>query len=206
MTSPAVFDRIHGRNAFSGLRTLLQNPELSYREIGKKLGLTKQPIAQLAKQMGLDVARRMHRQLTALPQVVDKDYPANVAAVIRKLKQAEVTAGPYIVAQPCRKNLFWKSLTKVLVNGRLCAIKVRSRRKYKANGRYYARFDMGRDRGAKALLLAIIGDPMKLYVVPRSHLRSISAIYIPGDGKKYHPRLAKGLPEIGRGMRTPGII
>ena len=46
MTSPAVFDRIHGRNAFSDLRTLLKNPELSYRDIGKELGLTKQRIAQ----------------------------------------------------------------------------------------------------------------------------------------------------------------
>ena len=76
------------------------------------------------------------------------------------------------------------------MNGRLCAIQVRPRRKYKSNGRYYARFDIGRDNGAEALLLAIIGDPMKLYVVPRSHLRNVSAIYIPGDGK-YHPETGK---------------
>ena len=31
---------------------------------------------------------------------------------------------------------------------------------------------------------------MKLYVIPRSHLRKVSSIYIPGDGK-YHPETGK---------------
>ena len=65
MTSPAVFDRIHGRNAFSGLRTLLKNPELSYRDIGKKLGLTKQRISQLAQADG-------HRWCRTYVQAIDR--------------------------------------------------------------------------------------------------------------------------------------
>ena len=130
------------------------------------------------------------KRLTALPKVVDKEYPANVAAVIRKIKQTGIPVQPYLVAQPSQKNQLRKSQTKVFVNGRLCAIQVRPRRKYRPDGRYYARFDIGRDSGAEALLLAIIGDPMKLYVVPRSHLRNVSSIYIPGDGR-YHPETGK---------------
>ena len=104
MTSPAVFDRIHGRNAFSGLRTLLKNPELSYRDIGKKLGLTKQRISQLAQQMGIDAAERISKRLT-VPKVVDKDYPANVSAVIRKLKQIGIPVRPYLVdATPSKQS------------------------------------------------------------------------------------------------------
>src|SRR5687767_4466468 len=99
MISPADFDQQHGKNSFSCLRTLLKNSELSYRDIGKKLGLTKQRIAQLAKQMGLAGAKRISKRLTALPAVVDKNYPATVAAVIRKLKQRGVPVRPYLVAQ-----------------------------------------------------------------------------------------------------------
>jgi hypothetical protein len=112
--------------------------------------------------------------------------------VIRKVKRRGVPVRPYLdlVTQPPQNNRLRKSQTKVLANGRLCAIQVRPRRKYRPDVRYYARFDIGRDSGAEALLLAITGDPMKLYVVPRSHLRNVSAIYIPGDGK-YHPETGK---------------
>lgn len=73
----------------------------------------------------------------------------------------------------------------VLVNGSLCAIQVRPARKYRPNGRYYARFDIGPGIGAKALVFAIKGRITKLYVVPRSHLRNVSAVYVPANGK-YH--------------------
>ncbi len=87
MISPADFDQQHGKNSFSRLRTPLKNPELSYRDIGTKLGLTKQQIAQLAKQMGLEAAKRIPKRLIAFREVVDKDYPVQVAAVIRKINR-----------------------------------------------------------------------------------------------------------------------
>jgi Winged helix-turn-helix DNA-binding len=61
--------------ALALLRTLLKNPELSYRDIGKTLGLTKQRISQLANQMGIDAAERIRKRLI-VPKVVDKGYPA----------------------------------------------------------------------------------------------------------------------------------
>src|SRR5688572_13989720 len=87
MISPADFDQQHGKNSFSCLRTPLKNPELSYRDIGTKLGLTKQQIAQLAKQMAREAAKRIPKRLIAFREVVDKDYPVQVAAVIRKINR-----------------------------------------------------------------------------------------------------------------------
>ena len=73
----------------------------------------------------------------------------------------------------------------ILVNGMLCTIQVRPAFRFRPNQREYARLDVGRDiRKAKAALFAIRrGRTMKLYVIPLTHLRNISAVYIPANGK-----------------------
>ncbi len=73
----------------------------------------------------------------------------------------------------------------ILVNGALCTIQVRPAFKFRPNGREYARLDVGRDiRRAHVALLAIRkGRAMKLYVIPLTHLRNISSVYIPANGK-----------------------
>jgi hypothetical protein len=42
MTSPARFDRIHGKGAFLRLCAMLADPAFAYERIAKNLGLTKQ--------------------------------------------------------------------------------------------------------------------------------------------------------------------
>jgi hypothetical protein len=73
----------------------------------------------------------------------------------------------------------------ILVNGVLCTIQVRPTIKFWPNGREYARLDVGRDiRKAKAALFAVLRRrKMKLYLIPTAHLRKVSSIYIPTDGK-----------------------
>jgi hypothetical protein len=73
----------------------------------------------------------------------------------------------------------------ILVNGALCTIQVRPAFKFRPNGREYARLDVGREmrRAQNALFAIRRGRTMKLYVIPTSHLRNVSAVYIPADGK-----------------------
>ena len=73
----------------------------------------------------------------------------------------------------------------ILVNGALCTIQVRPAFKFRPNGREYARLDVGRDmKRAKAALFAVRrGRTLKLYVIPLTHLRNISSVYIPANGK-----------------------
>jgi hypothetical protein len=56
-----VFDRLHGIGAFARLRSMLDDPQLAYQHIAKKFGFTRQYIAQLAKELGVD-GRRRRRQ------------------------------------------------------------------------------------------------------------------------------------------------
>jgi hypothetical protein len=57
--------------------------------------------------------------------------------------------------------------------------------KFRPNGREYARLDVGHElRRAQVALFAIRkGRAMKLYVIPLTHLRTISSVYIPANGK-----------------------
>jgi len=73
----------------------------------------------------------------------------------------------------------------ILVNGVLCAIQVRRMLKFSPYGRKYARLDVGRDirKGKVALFAVRRGRRMKLYVIPTSHLRNVSSVSIPADGK-----------------------
>jgi hypothetical protein len=58
MTSPARFDRHHGKRAFARLRSMLDDPALTYQCIGSQLGFSKQRIAQLARELGVNGRRR----------------------------------------------------------------------------------------------------------------------------------------------------
>jgi hypothetical protein len=192
MTSAAAFDHLHGQNAFADLLTLLKNPELSYTRIGKKFGLTRQRISQLAHEIGIDANERIRvRELNAAPVIIEKGYSPEIAAVITKIKRAGLPVRPYLAQQPgTGTNVLRKSQTKIFVNGRLCAIRIRPLRKYRPDGRYYVRFDTYPKSGADVLILVTKADRMKLHVIPRSDLRNVSSIYIPGDGT-YHPQTGR---------------
>jgi hypothetical protein len=49
-----LFDRRYGKGALSRLCSMLDNPRFAYRHIANKFGLTRQYIAQLANELGIN--------------------------------------------------------------------------------------------------------------------------------------------------------
>ena len=189
MTSPARFDRNHGKGAFVRLRSMLGDPEFAYQEITNKFGLTRQHIAQLANELGINGRQRQReRTLRRGPHIVIKrvEYPAHIRAVINKIRRSGMRVTPYVFpVQPSAPHLARRSQTMVLVNGRLCTIQFRKGRKLRPNGREYVWFDTTvRVKRAEFALWAMRSNrSIKLYVIPLSHLRNVSSVYIPVEGK-----------------------
>ena len=164
---------------------MLDDPQLSFQQIGQKLGLSKQRIFQLAKRFGINGRQRQReRTLRREPYVIEEDYLPPVLDIIDKIKSYGYRVMPYNKLQPSRKTLR-RSQRMVLVNGVLCVIQLRPPRKRRPNGREYARFDVGSStRRAKAAVFAMRrGRNTKIYVVPTADLRKVEFIYIPADGK-----------------------
>ena len=125
MISAAKFDRLHGNGAFARLRSMLDDPALTYETIGQKLGFSKQRISQLAKELGVNVyKRRRQRRLARPPTTIVKNYLPAVAAVIKRIKRRGLQVLPYDARIQSVENLYWRSQTKILVNGILCAVQV----------------------------------------------------------------------------------
>ena len=170
---------------FDRVRSMLDDPQLSFQQIGQKLGLSKQRIFQLAKGLGINGRQRQsERTLRREPYVIEEDYLPPVLDIIDKIKSYGYRVMPYNKLQPSQKTLR-RSQRMVLVNGVLCVIQLRSARKRRPNGREYARFDVGsRTRQAKAAEFAMRkGRNTKVYVVPTADLRNVSYVYIPANGK-----------------------
>ena len=164
---------------------MLDDPQLSFQQIGQKLGLSKQRIFQLAKRFGINGRQRQReRTLRREPYVIEEDYLPPVLDIIDKIKSYGYRVMPYNKLQPSQKTLR-RSQRMVLVNGVLCVIQLRPARKLRPNGREYARFDVGsRTRQAKAAVFAMRkGRNTKVYVVPTADLRNVSYVYIPANGK-----------------------
>lgn len=168
------------------MRSMLDDPWLSYQRIGDKLRLSKQRIAQLADKFGVNVEQRLRdRRLTRPPSIIVEPYPPPIAAVINKIKHSGLQVLPYHIRQLSRENISRRSQRMVFVNGVLCAIQVQPPRKRRPRGRQYVRFDVGPEtRRAKAAVFAMKkGRTRKLYLVPTTVLRNVSYVYIPADGK-----------------------
>jgi hypothetical protein len=188
MTTPARFDHRHGKGAFLRLCSMIAGPAFAYQHIGDKFDLTRQRIACIAAELGVDGKHRRHeRAFRVRPHVIRqfKKYPPIIQAVMDKLRRAGLQVAPYNSPQPSHPNTVRTSRKMILVNGIHCTIQVRPSFKFSPNGREYSRLDVGRDlMRAKAVLFAVRkGRTMKLYVIPTSHLRNISSVYIPSDGK-----------------------
>jgi hypothetical protein len=98
MTSLARFDRRHGKGAFLRLCAMLADPSFAYQQIGDALGLTRQRVYALAKELGVDGKQRRHeRAFRVRPHVIRpfKKYPPATQAVIGKLKRAGLHVAPY---------------------------------------------------------------------------------------------------------------
>jgi hypothetical protein len=78
-----LFDRRYGKEASARLRSMLEDSGFAYQHIANKFGLTRQYIAQLANQLGINGRRRQRsRTLRREPRVIKVDYPPGVRAVI----------------------------------------------------------------------------------------------------------------------------
>ena len=55
---PRLFDRLGKEEALTGIRLLLDDPTLCYQAIARHFGVTRQRIAQIAAEMGVDGRRR----------------------------------------------------------------------------------------------------------------------------------------------------
>jgi hypothetical protein len=188
MPSKDLFDRRYGKGAFNRLRSMLDDPRFTYQHIANKFGLTRQYIALRANEFGINGRQRERVRFSRHePRIIKKfeEYPSDIRAVMNKLRQAGFQVAPYNSPQASTPNLFRTSSKMILVNGVLCTIQVRPALKFRPNGREYARLDVGREmRRAQAALFAIRrGSTMKLYVIPLNHLRNISSVYIPAEGK-----------------------
>lgn len=180
------FDDIHGNGAFDRLRSMLDDPRLAYEHIGRKFGLTRQRIAQIAKELGINARKRQReRTLRREPCIIKQEYPPDIRAVIDKIRRFGIQVSPYNSLQPSRPNCARRSQKMVLVNGLLCAIQIRKGYQKRPNRHEYARFDVTDSiKGAKIALWAIKrGRTIKLYIIPRTHLRHVSYAYIPSEGK-----------------------
>jgi hypothetical protein len=71
------------------------------------------------------------------------------------------------------------------VNGVLCTIQMLMGYKLRPNGREYVRFDVTKaiKRAKIALWATRNGRATKLYVIQLSHLRRVSSVFMPSDGK-----------------------
>src|SRR6266581_4477083 len=98
MTSPARFDRIHGKGAFLRLCSMLGDPEFADQHIANKFGLTRQYIAQLANELGINGRQRERVRLSRRePRIIKKfrQYPSEIRAVMNKLRRAGLQVTPY---------------------------------------------------------------------------------------------------------------
>ena len=112
------FDRTHGKGAFRRLRSMLDDPGFVYQQIGSRFGLTRQCIAQLAKELGINARQRQReRALRREPSVIKKQYALGVQAVIEKIRRSGMRVIPYNSHLSCRPSLIRRSQTMVLVNG-----------------------------------------------------------------------------------------
>ena len=128
MTSPARFDRRHGKGTFLRLRSMLDDAAFAYQHIANKLGLSKQYIAQLANELGINGRQRERVRLSRRePRIIKKfeEYPSDIRAVMNKLRRAGLRVMPSNSPQPSMPNLFHTLLKMVIVNGVLCSIQLR---------------------------------------------------------------------------------
>ena len=181
------FDHFHGKGAFVRLRSMLNDPRFAYQHISNKFGFTRQYIAQLANELSINGRRRQRkRTLRREPRIIKLEYPPSIRAVINKIRRSGNQVTPYIFpVQPSAPYRTWRSLKIVVVNGVLCTIQMLMGYKLRPNGREYVRFDVTKaiKRAKIALWATRNGRATKLYVIPLSHLRRVSSVFMPSDGK-----------------------
>ncbi len=68
------FDRFRGKGAFGRLRSMLNDPRFAYQEIANRFGVTRQYIAQLANELGINGMRRQRARLSRREPRIIKQF------------------------------------------------------------------------------------------------------------------------------------
>lgn len=166
---------------------MLDDPAQSYDRIGRRFGITRQRVGEIAAQLGIDGKDRQ-RDRTAeafLSNRTKRRYSPAMKAVVRELRRLNMTVEPY---RPVRSTGSLGLVVKktLLIDGVPCHVHCR-RGAYKtaARGPAYVLFHVSRStKAAKAAVLAHwMHGKLKLYVVPTRHLRNVRTIRLPGSGK-----------------------
>ena len=130
----SVYHRQHRR-----IRDLLSNNSLSFADIGDKLGITRERVRQLARQLGLESGRQRHEQ-----RVLHKRMPAwqerkGYRELIAKGKKFGYTVSPSRVDSPAG----WRFQARIVViNGwRVQIVYMGTRGRYLAFSRSDVRAD-----------------------------------------------------------------
>jgi hypothetical protein len=183
MTYEESFDSLYGKESFARLRRLLQDPILSYEQIGGEFGVTRQRVSQLAQLMGINGRRRERERINRrLPCVANKraKYPFAVRQVLGELQRRGISAAPHYTLSKRHRRVAYKQLRSVLVNGVLCKVGYRNTKK----GARFTPFRVTVEtRKAKAVVWGVRhGSTLRLYVIPLTELENIKRINIPVTG------------------------
>jgi hypothetical protein len=185
-SNPADFDRTHGQGSLLRLRSLLSDSRNTYEAIGRRFGLSRQRIGQLARELAIDGQQReRQRNLRRLVFSDGNGYSDGVLAVIRAIKRLGFEVLPYRYRRSHNNWLgrTWKQT--VLINDVPCRIYCRRHDHGTTGGGRYVQFHVGnRMKGTKIAVLAIFNTAgLKLYVVPVRHLLNVTNILLPFSGK-----------------------
>jgi hypothetical protein len=89
------------------LRSMLDDSTLTYERIAKKLGITKQRVARLAKEFGINGRKRRHeRWVVREPRIIKFVYSRNVRTVIAGLPLAHCSTAESGISRVTKRAKF----------------------------------------------------------------------------------------------------
>jgi len=184
MTDEEKFERIYGKGAFSRLRLLLKNLSLTYEDIGREFGLTKQRIGQLAQLVGINGFQRKSEAAKERPPYVanrNHNYTPTVRLVLGELTRRGITFEPHYTLLKRNSRIMYKSLSIVRINGVPCKVSCRNMKRQDG----YTFFKVSAETmKAKAVVWGVrYRGKVRLYVIPVSELKNIRGVYFPVRGR-----------------------
>jgi hypothetical protein len=145
------------------LLSLLIDSQHTYEAIGRRFGVSKQRIGQLALIMGIDGRQRERQRISRRRTSSRNGYSADVLAVIRAIKRLGLEVLPY-GHRYGKRLLYTASKQTVLINSVPCRIYCRRHDHGHHGEGKYVQFYAGRwMKGAKVAVLAVINLPGSNY-------------------------------------------
>jgi hypothetical protein len=109
MPSQHLFDHRYGKGALDRLRSMLDDPASAYQDIAEKFDLTRQRIAQIANELGVNGRRgQRERSSRRRPHIIKRfeEYTPDIRAVMNKLRRTGLGVTPYNSPQPSMPTFF----------------------------------------------------------------------------------------------------